>query len=85
MPSAAGRPVPPGGRRPATRTPGRRPVHPSGFPHGPHPRAFAAGAKAAKTMTDEVAVMIDARDGLDLARGAQATEDQAYADSWKPK
>ena len=52
---------------------------------GPHPKAFAAGAKAAKTMTDEVAVMIDARDGLDLARGAEVTEDKTYADSWKVK
>ncbi|MGB1539996.1 MAG: homogentisate 1,2-dioxygenase, partial [Rickettsiales bacterium] len=32
--------------------------HPCGFPHGPHPKAFAAGAKHAKKETDEVAVMI---------------------------
>jgi hypothetical protein len=30
-------------------------------------------------------VMIDARDGLDFARGAEATEDKGYADSWKAK
>jgi homogentisate 1,2-dioxygenase len=36
-------------------------------------------------MTDEVAVMIDARDGLDFARGAEATEDKTYVDRWKPK
>jgi homogentisate 1,2-dioxygenase len=36
-------------------------------------------------MTDEVAVMIDARDALDLARGAEVTEDKTYADSWKVK
>ena len=65
--------------------PGMVTFHPSGFTHGPHPKAFAAGAKAAKTMTDEVAVMIDARDGLDFARGAEATEDKTYADSWKAK
>ena len=41
--------------------PGMMTFHPCGFTHGPHPKAFAAGAKAAKTMTDEVAVMIDAR------------------------
>ena len=41
--------------------PGMVTLHPSGFTHGPHPKAFAAGAKAAKTMTDAVAVMIDAR------------------------
>ena len=46
--------------------PGMMTFHPSGFTHGPHPKAFAAGAKAAKTMTDEVAVMIDARDALDI-------------------
>ena len=47
--------------------PGMMTLHPCGFTHGPHPKAFAAGAKAAKTMTDEVAVMIDARDPLDMS------------------
>ena len=65
--------------------PGMVTFHPCGFTHGPHPKAFAAGAKAAKTMTDEVAVMIDTRDGLDFAHGAEATEERAYVDSWKPK
>jgi homogentisate 1,2-dioxygenase len=65
--------------------PGMITWHPNGFTHGPHPRAFAAGAKAAKTMTDEVAVMVDARDPLEISEAAQATEDRGYADSWKPK
>jgi homogentisate 1,2-dioxygenase len=65
--------------------PGMVTFHPSGFTHGPHPKAFAAGAKAAKTMTDEVAVMIDARDMLDMGAAAEAQEDRLYADSWKPK
>ncbi len=65
--------------------PGMVTWHPNGFTHGPHPKAFAAGAKAAKTMTDEVAVMIDARDPLDMAAAAEATEDRGYADSWKTK
>jgi homogentisate 1,2-dioxygenase len=65
--------------------PGMVTLHPNGFTHGPHPKAFAAGAKAAKTMTDEVAVMIDARDPLDLGAAATANEDTAYADSWKQK
>jgi homogentisate 1,2-dioxygenase len=65
--------------------PGMVTFHPSGFTHGPQPKAFATGAKAARTMTDEVAVMIDARDGLDFARGAEATEDKTYVDRWKPK
>jgi len=65
--------------------PGMITFHPCGFTHGPHPKAFAAGAKAAKTMTDEVAVMIDARDPLDMSKAAQAAEDRGYADSWKTK
>lgn len=65
--------------------PGMVTFHPCGFTHGPHPKAFAAGAKAARTMTDEVAVMIDARDPLDMAEAATAAEDRGYADSWKPK
>lgn len=65
--------------------PGMVTFHPNGFTHGPHPKAFAAGAKAAKTMTDEVAVMIDARDPLEMTEAAEATEDKGYADSWKAK
>jgi homogentisate 1,2-dioxygenase len=65
--------------------PGMVTFHPNGFTHGPHPKAFAAGAKAAKTMTDEVAVMIDARDPLDMAEAAERHEDKAYVNSWKPK
>jgi homogentisate 1,2-dioxygenase len=65
--------------------PGMVTWHPNGFTHGPHPKAFAAGAKAAKTMTDEVAVMIDARDPLDMSKEAEAAEDRGYADSWKTK
>ena len=65
--------------------PGMVTFHPSGFTHGPHPKAFAAGVKAAKTMTDEVAVMVDARDALDMGAPARAQEDSGYADSWKPK
>jgi homogentisate 1,2-dioxygenase len=65
--------------------PGMVTWHPNGFTHGPHPKAFAAGAKAAKTMTDEVAVMVDARDPLDFAAAAETTEVAAYAESWMPK
>jgi homogentisate 1,2-dioxygenase len=65
--------------------PGMITWHPNGFTHGPHPKAFAAGAKASKSMTDEVAVMVDARDPLDMSEAAWGTEDRAYADSWKPK
>ncbi len=65
--------------------PGMMTWHPNGFTHGPHPKAFAAGAKATRTMTDEVAVMIDARDPLDMAEAAEGTEDRSYADSWKAR
>ncbi|MDE2164521.1 MAG: homogentisate 1,2-dioxygenase [Alphaproteobacteria bacterium] len=65
--------------------PGMMTWHPNGFTHGPHPKAFAAGAKAAKTMTDEVAVMIDTRDPLDMSGAAEDVEDRSYADSWKPR
>jgi len=65
--------------------PGMVTWHPNGFTHGPHPKAFAAGAKAAKTMTDEVAVMVDTRDPLDIAAAAEAFEDHGYVKSWMPK
>ena len=65
--------------------PGMVTWHPNGFTHGPHPKAFAAGARAEKTTTDEVAVMVDARDPLDISEIAQGSEDRGYADSWKTK
>ena len=63
--------------------PGMITLHPCGFPHGPHPKAFAAGAKAARTETDEVAVMIDTRDAVDIAAEATKVEWPGYADSWR--
>ena len=60
-------------------------MHPCGFPHGPHPKAFAAGAKAAKKETDEVAVMIDARDALEVGPLAEAIEWPGYVRSWMPR
>ena len=51
----------------------------------PIPRRSPRAPKATKTMTDEVAVMIDTRDGLDMGAAAEAKEDKAYADSWKTK
>ena len=63
--------------------PGMITFHPAGFTHGPHPKAFAAGAKSERKETDEVAVMIDARDALDASPEAEAVEDHAYVDSWR--
>lgn len=57
--------------------------HPAGFTHGPHPKAFAAGAKSERKDTDEVAVMIDTRDGLDVLADAEPVEDRSYVDSWR--
>lgn len=65
--------------------PGMVTFHPCGFTHGPHPKAFAIGARAARAMTDEVAVMIDTRDALDMHRSAESVETRDYADSWKAK
>jgi homogentisate 1,2-dioxygenase len=63
--------------------PGMVTLHPGGFTHGPHPKAFAAGAKHARKETDEVAVMIDTRDALDVARLPEDVESPRYIDSWK--
>ncbi len=65
--------------------PGMVTLHPSGFAHGPHPKAFAAGAKAARKETDEVAVMIDTRDAVEISPEAQSVEWKEYVDSWKEK
>jgi homogentisate 1,2-dioxygenase len=63
--------------------PGMVSLHPCGFTHGPHPGAFATGAKAERKETDEVAVMIDTRDPLDISPELDAVEWQDYIHSWK--
>ena len=57
--------------------------HPSGFTHGPHPKALKNMLKSAKPATDEYAVMIDTRDPLEVAAAAEAVENLAYVESWK--
>ena len=57
--------------------------HPCGFTHGPHPKALAGMLKAAKPATDEYAVMLDARDPLEIGTLGDGVEDLAYVDSWK--
>ena len=57
--------------------------HPSGFTHGPHPKALKNMLVQAKVATDEYAVMIDTRDPLDVGDAASAVESAAYVDSWK--
>jgi homogentisate 1,2-dioxygenase len=57
--------------------------HPSGFTHGPHPKALKNMLVQPKPATDEYAVMIDARDPLEVGEAAAAVENAAYVDSWK--
>lgn len=58
-------------------------LHPAGFPHGPHPKAFANQGK--KTFTDEVAVMIDSVKPLQVDIGLNEVELVNYWQSWMKK
>jgi homogentisate 1,2-dioxygenase len=62
--------------------PGMMTLHPCGFTHGPHPKALESMLTQKKKGTDEYAVMIDARDALDVGPAAAAVEWAGYADSW---
>jgi homogentisate 1,2-dioxygenase len=60
--------------------------HPAGFTHGPHPKALAMATKApGGHLLDEVAVMLDTRDALTVARLPAGVEWPGYVDSWKTK
>ena len=63
--------------------PGMATLHPCGITHGPHPKAFDTGARAARKEADEVAVMIDSRFPVEVDALAAGVEDAAYVDSWK--
>jgi homogentisate 1,2-dioxygenase len=63
--------------------PGMITLHPSGLTHGPQPKALRAALAGARSETDEVAVMIDARDALDVAPLSDGVEWLGYVDSWK--
>jgi homogentisate 1,2-dioxygenase len=65
--------------------PGMVTLHPCGFTHGPHPKAFATGAAHARKETDEVAVMFDTRYPVEVAPLPEGVEQPAYVDSWKIK
>lgn len=65
--------------------PGMVTWHPCGFPHGPHPKALKAGLAHAKKETEEVAVMIDTRDGVEAGAAMNGVEWTGYVDSWKVK
>jgi homogentisate 1,2-dioxygenase len=64
-------------------SPGMLTFHPGGFAHGPHPKAFAAAQRGTARETGEVAVMLDARDPLEVAPDAEAIEWAGYVDSWR--
>lgn len=59
--------------------------HPSGFTHGPHPKALKNMLSQPKPATDEYAVMIDTRDPLEVGEAAGPVENPAYVDSWKAR
>jgi homogentisate 1,2-dioxygenase len=57
--------------------------HPSGFTHGPHPKALKNMLVQPKPATDEYAVMIDTRDPLEVGDAAGAVENAEYVNSWR--
>lgn len=63
--------------------PGMITWHPCGFTHGPHPKALANMLEQKAPGTNEVAVMIDARDALEMGEAAARAEWGGYVDSWK--
>jgi homogentisate 1,2-dioxygenase len=63
--------------------PGMVTLHPCGFTHGPHPKALAGMLTPKKAETDEVALMVDARDALDVATLPEGVELAGYAESWR--
>ncbi len=60
-------------------------LHPAGFAHGPHPKAYNAALTQPKSFIDEVAVMIDTRQPLVISQAAKAQEWQDYVYSWCDK
>jgi len=65
--------------------PGMTTFHPTGFTHGPHPKALEAGLKFARKETDEVAVMVDTREPLLISKEAESVECTDYVWSWGAK
>ncbi|MGH8539734.1 MAG: homogentisate 1,2-dioxygenase, partial [Stenotrophobium sp.] len=62
--------------------PGMITLHPCGFTHGPHPKALTKMHVQSKPATDEYAVMLDARDALDVSAAAAGIEWAEYHQSW---
>ena len=65
--------------------PGMVSLHPSGFTHGPHPKALTKSMNNPATFTNEVAVMIDSRDELQCSEELDDVEWLDYVYSWQEK
>jgi homogentisate 1,2-dioxygenase len=63
--------------------PGMITWHPAGFTHGPHPKALQNAFQPKSPRTDEVAVMLDARDPLEADEQTGPIEWEGYARSWQ--
>ncbi len=63
--------------------PGMITLHPTGFTHGPHPKAMNNAFEQKNAMTEEVAVMIDTRDPLEVCDAAEQVEWPEYVNSWR--
>jgi homogentisate 1,2-dioxygenase len=63
--------------------PGMVTWHPCGFTHGPHPKALTRMYEAPGNETNEYAVMLDARDGLEAGEAATRCESADYSESWR--
>ena len=63
--------------------PGMVTLHPCGFTHGPHPKALGRMLVQPKIATDEYALMVDARDALDVSDAAGSVEWAGYHQSWQ--
>ncbi|HUY18953.1 MAG TPA: homogentisate 1,2-dioxygenase [Candidatus Binataceae bacterium] len=63
--------------------PGMMGFNPSGFAHGPQPKAFSIGAKRARAETDEVVLYVDSRDAMQMAELPEGVEVPNYIDSWR--
>ncbi|MGQ8868108.1 homogentisate 1,2-dioxygenase [Myroides sp. TSA_177.3] len=60
--------------------PGHISLHPAGIPHGPHPGA--AERSIGKTITEELAVMVDTFKPLMVTEEAMKIADEQYYQSW---
>ena len=61
-------------------TAGHISLHPAGIPHGPHPGAMERSI--GKTVTDELAVMVDTFKPLQITEEALKIDDGKYYKSW---